>query len=113
MMRPYKFAMCMENMATPGYFTEKLFNAYLANTIPVYWGDPLIDTLVNTEAFVWCRPNEPWSKCIDQIRLLDQDDERYMHMLSQPILKGNVIPPWMNYTVLALRLAGLWGLKVK
>jgi hypothetical protein len=111
MMKHYKFAMCMENMATPGYFTEKLFNAYLAEAIPIYWGDPYIDELVNPEAFIWCRPGQPWSQCLDQVRAIDQDEARYLKMLSTPILKHNRIPDWMNYTVLALRLARLWKLK--
>jgi len=113
MMRSYKFAMCWENMPTPGYFTEKLFNAYLAETVPIYWGDPQVDELVNVEAFVWCRPREPWSKCMDQIRELDKNDELYMQKLRTPILKDNRIPDWMNYTVLALKLARLWKLKEK
>jgi hypothetical protein len=111
-MRPYKFAMCWENMATPGYFTEKLFNAYMAEAIPIYWGDPLVDQRVNAEAFVWCREHEPWSKCIEQIKALDQDDELYLRMLSAPILKDNRIPSWMSYKVLAQKLMRIWRLKV-
>jgi len=110
MMRPYKFAMCMENAATPGYFTEKLFNAYLAETIPIYWGDPRVNELVNTEAFIWCRPAEPWSRCLEQVKEVDTNDELYLRMLRAPILKGNVIPDWMNYGVLASKLDCLWGL---
>jgi len=111
MMRPYKFAIVWENMATPGYFTEKLFNAYLAETVPIYWGDPRVNELVNTEAFIWCRPTEPWSKCIAQIKALDANDELYMQMLSAPILKENVIPSWMNYGAIAAELGCLWELK--
>jgi hypothetical protein len=110
MMRPYKFAMCMENMATPGYFTEKLFNAYLAEAIPVYWGDPYIEELVNPDAFIWCRPSESWERCVARVKEVDQDEDRYLRMLATPILKANMIPDWMNYTVLALRLARLWHL---
>ena len=35
-----KFVIAMENKARPGYFTEKIVNAALANAIPVYWGAP-------------------------------------------------------------------------
>ena len=36
----YKFSLCFENSSTSGYLTEKLIQAYAANTVPIYWGDP-------------------------------------------------------------------------
>ncbi|WP_394958760.1 glycosyltransferase family 10 domain-containing protein [uncultured Helicobacter sp.] len=35
----YKFNICFENGSYPGYLTEKLFDAYIAGCIPIYWGD--------------------------------------------------------------------------
>lgn len=35
----YKFNICFENSSYPGYLTEKLFDAYNAGCIPIYWGD--------------------------------------------------------------------------
>ena len=35
----YKFNLCFENSSYPGYLTEKLFDAYMAGCIPIYWGD--------------------------------------------------------------------------
>ena len=35
----YKFNLCFENSSYPGYLTEKLFDAYNAGCIPIYWGD--------------------------------------------------------------------------
>lgn len=113
-MKDYRFAMVFENAATPGYMTEKLFNAYLGRTIPIYWGDPLIDQLVNPEAFVWCRKNtsdplQPWNTCIQRVRELDQDPVKYIHTLQQPILYHNRIPDWMSETLLAQNLLTLWN----
>ena len=39
----YAFSVVIENIQTPGYFTEKLIDCFLRKTIPVYWGDPQID----------------------------------------------------------------------
>ena len=36
-----RFSLCFENSSTPGYLTEKLIQAAAAQTIPIYWGDPL------------------------------------------------------------------------
>lgn len=38
-LRNYRFHICFENSSYPGYLTEKLFDAYAAGCIPIYWGD--------------------------------------------------------------------------
>jgi len=113
MVRDYKFVMSFENMATPGYFTEKLFNAYLGQAVPIYWGDPNVDALVNTEAFIWCRKDRQgsWQTCINRIIELDNDPVKYQHMLAQPILKDNRVPDWMSFEVLSRKLLAAWGVE--
>ena len=38
-LKDYKFNICFENSSYPGYLTEKLFDAYNAGCVPIYWGD--------------------------------------------------------------------------
>ena len=38
-LKNYKFNICFENSSYPGYLTEKLFDAFAAGCIPIYWGD--------------------------------------------------------------------------
>ncbi len=38
-LKSYKFNICFENSSHPGYLTEKLFDAFAAGCIPIYWGD--------------------------------------------------------------------------
>lgn len=38
-LKNYKFNICFENGSSPGYITEKLFQAYAGGCIPIYWGD--------------------------------------------------------------------------
>ncbi len=38
-LKSYKFNICFENSSYPGYLTEKLFEAFAAGCIPIYWGD--------------------------------------------------------------------------
>ena len=49
---PYKFTIAFENYSYPGYQTEKLFDAMLQWSIPVYCGDPYIDEIFNTQSFI-------------------------------------------------------------
>ena len=51
-MNLFKFALCYENCAFPGYVTEKIFDCFLAGCIPVYFGAPDITDFVPPQAFV-------------------------------------------------------------
>lgn len=48
----YRFALCIENTRFPGYISEKLFDCFVAGTIPVYLGAPDIADYVPEEAYV-------------------------------------------------------------
>lgn len=48
----YKFAICLENMAYPGYVTEKIIDCFSANVIPIYSGAPDIADFVPKGAFI-------------------------------------------------------------
>jgi len=50
----YKFVIAGENAIFPGYVTEKILNALLANTIPIYIGAPDIFEVVNPERIIRC-----------------------------------------------------------
>lgn len=51
-LRRAKFVLCFENMVSPGYRTEKLFDALASGAVPVYWGDPVLRDLVPESAFI-------------------------------------------------------------
>jgi hypothetical protein len=48
----YKFAVCFENMAYPGYVTEKIIDCFRAGVIPVYFGAPDIGEFVPKASFI-------------------------------------------------------------
>jgi len=48
----YKFTISFENYVYPGYQTEKLYDAMLANTIPIYCGDIYVNQVFNTDSFI-------------------------------------------------------------
>lgn len=51
---PFKFAITFENRQHPGYFTEKALNAILGHAVPIYWGAPDLQDMINPEALVVC-----------------------------------------------------------
>lgn len=51
-LRSYAFNLCPENKLQPGYYTEKIPEAFLADTLPISWSDHHISIDFNPEAFV-------------------------------------------------------------
>ena len=48
----YKFTISFENYVYPGYQTEKLYDAMLCKSLPIYCGDPNVGDVFNTKSFV-------------------------------------------------------------
>lgn len=45
----YKFSVVIENERTRGFFTEKIIDCFATGTIPIYWGDPAITDIFNSD----------------------------------------------------------------
>jgi len=48
----YKFTFAFENTISPGYVTEKIFDAMFAGSVPIYFGAPDITDFVHKNAFI-------------------------------------------------------------
>ena len=60
----YRFVLCMENRNATGYITEKILNAFLSGSVPVYYGTREVFDLFNRKAFIFYDINDP-----DKVRL--------------------------------------------
>jgi hypothetical protein len=49
---PYKYHVALENSEFYDYWTEKLSDAYLCSTLPVYWGCPNLDRYFPEQSFL-------------------------------------------------------------
>ncbi|RTJ49124.1 hypothetical protein C3H65_09165 [Campylobacter jejuni] len=116
----YKFNICFENSSAPGYTSEKIFQAFAAGCIPIYWGDTslrcglgikekltpcaeidqripkipeeLLDYKINPKAFINAHNFSTWNELIDHIKLIDNNDELYFSMLNEPVFLNNFDP---------------------
>jgi hypothetical protein len=81
----YRYILCFENDIYPGYVTEKPFEAYLAGTIPLYYGLD-VKGYLNPKAIINlldCNDFESW---IGQIKELENNTKMYKKIYEQPIL---------------------------
>ncbi|KAE8900366.1 hypothetical protein PF003_g15451 [Phytophthora fragariae] len=82
---PYKFVIAFENSPVAGYVTEKLVNAFLAGSIPIYMGDSAtVSGLFNPKSFIDCGQFESLRDCAMYVVQVDDSLEIYTRMLREP-----------------------------
>ena len=84
-----KFTLAIENSSSPGYCTEKFAEAALANCIPIYWGDPTIEEQFNPKSYINANKYSSINELKEVIINIDQNDEKYKEMLSEPWFINN------------------------
>lgn len=82
----YKFSIAMENSMSDGYLSEKIIDSFNSGTIPIYYGDYMIDEFINPKSYILIKGKKDLKKKIEYIKEIDNDDEKYRN-----ILKENVI----------------------
>ena len=89
-LKDYKFTIAFENTLIPGYTTEKLIHPLISNSIPIYYGNPLVVKEFNTKAFVNCNDyDNDLDLVVQKVIELDKDENEYMEMLQQPPMRGD------------------------
>lgn len=82
--KKHKFTIASENASHEGYTTEKIVDAFAAQTIPIYWGDPLISNFINPKAMINVSDFSSLDELLAYIKEIDSDDEKYINFLKQP-----------------------------
>jgi len=98
----YKFSIAFENSCYPGYTTEKIVEAMTAHTIPIYWGNPLVQRDFNTKSFVNCHDYANFDEVVRRIKEIDNDDGLYRSYMEEPYFVDN-IPNEFTDTVRVLK----------
>jgi len=83
----YRFNLCPENDAFHGYVTEKIFQAFWSDCIPIYWGadtspEPCV---INPDSFIFFDRENPF-EAMEKIRLLETNEKLYSEFKRNPRL---------------------------
>ena len=73
----YKFIITFENSHTAGYITEKIFNVFLARSIPIYDGAPNISEFIKPGSFIPFTEN-----IINIINMVNNNEEMYNKIIN-------------------------------
>ena len=82
----YKFSIAFEKKTADGYATDHIINSFLAGTVPIYYGDYLIDEYINPETYILVRNDIDLLEKIDFIKEVDKDDKIYREFLKKDVL---------------------------
>lgn len=77
----YKFNIAFENSAYDGYTTEKIVEPFSVNTLPLYWGNPLVKRDFNENAFVDISSFSSIVDAASYVIELDKNDVLYLKAL--------------------------------
>lgn len=64
---PYRYSVVIENAREDNYFSEKLIDAILCNTVPIYWGCPNISEYFDTRGMIICESPSDLKHAIKQM----------------------------------------------
>lgn len=90
----YRFMITFENNSLAWYHTEKIYNAFQSYTIPIYWGDILINDTYNINSFIHIKTFEnkeqqiiEFNNIIDNIIHIDNNPNLYLNLFkSRPVI---------------------------
>ncbi|MDM4018464.1 glycosyltransferase family 10 [Roseiconus lacunae] len=66
-LRDYRFSVAMENTASDLYFSEKLIDCFLSETVPIYFGCPSIDLLFDPRGMLRFDNKKTFQQCLTHL----------------------------------------------
>ena len=85
-LKSYKFSIAMENSGSDGYLSEKIFQSFLSGTIPIYYGDYMLDEYFNPKSFILIKGEKDLENKIDYIKRIDNDEQLYKSILREKVI---------------------------
>ena len=68
---PYRYSVVIENIREADYFTEKMVDAALCETVPIYWGCPNIETFFNPDGMIICQSADDIREALNRVSAED------------------------------------------
>ena len=97
-LRDYKFTIAFENDSYPGYTTEKIVEPMLADSIPLYWGDPLVERDFDTGSFLSAHDSRSLDDFVERVVEVDRNPALHLEMLGRPWYHDNRVPACVDAT---------------
>ena len=76
----------MENSEGDGYLSEKILDSFQSGTIPIYYGDYMVEEYINPKAYILIRGKKDIKKKIEYIKKIDNNKQLYKKILNEKLL---------------------------
>ncbi len=80
----YRFSIAAENAFHLGYTSEKIFTAFAAGSIPIYWGNPLINLDVNPSRIINLHDFDSESEFTSYVNEINSDSKLFKQIVEEP-----------------------------
>lgn len=80
----YKFNLALENSYVEGYVTEKIAEAFLSSSVPIYWGSKTALSDFNPASFINVADYATLDSLVSDIKSIDSDLKLYLSYLTAP-----------------------------
>ena len=85
----YKFSIAMENSRGDDYISEKIYDSFKAGTIPIYYGDFIIDEFINPKTYILISGKKDFYEKIEYIKKIDNNDNLYISIMKEKPIRDN------------------------
>jgi hypothetical protein len=75
----------MENTEGEGYLSEKIMHSFLSGTIPIYYGDYILDEFINPKSYILIKGKKDIKNKIEYIKKIDNNDNLFKKILKENI----------------------------
>ena len=82
-----KFVIAYENQTSPGYITEKVFNAYFAGAVPIYYGHPSVLSDINRKAIIYAGDFFNLTELVEYIKTVDNNNDLYCKIYNENLIR--------------------------
>jgi len=71
------YSICIENSSNKNYHTEKIIDAFLSKTVPIYWGCPNLEELgYDPRGFIYCNNEDEIIQAVNALTPEDYESRR-------------------------------------
>jgi len=85
---PYRYSVVIENAREPNYFSEKLVDAVLCSTVPIYWGCPNLDRFMDPSGIIQCESEAEIHAAIEAASVAGYQDRLAELQAIQPVAES-------------------------
>jgi hypothetical protein len=96
---PFRFSVVIENIRAQGYFSEKLVDALLCETVPIYWGAPDVADYFDPDGMIVCTTQDEILAAIAKA-----DADLYDAMRPALLRAKSQATRWADYEVAAAQM---------